>query len=197
MQSTKFYCSKIRTITIDWKILFSIWEITVQSPTPTHIYQHPPAPGEKRSHSPLPTHTQLKNITFTHTHTHTQPKQVIPTHTQQKKGHTHLNPAVNLWKRKLFIHWLIKYIRNSRSLKYNFYIVQCQTIFISIQYWTSDKSAAVINNLFRHILIKNYWLIICHLSHFHLTSSYNIFFPTSFITLNYFCCHIYYFMNCA
>ena len=109
-------------------------------------HPHPPTPGQKK-------------VTLTHTHPH-----------PAKKGHTHLNPAVNLWKRKFFIiHQLIKFIRNSRSPKHNFRKVRCQTIFIPIQYRTNDKSAAVINS-FRHILIKNYIPFICHLSRFHLTS---------------------------
>ena len=154
---------------------------------PSHIHPRPPTPSQKKvTH----THTQPKKVTLTHTHPHPVKKRlysqhpctpsqekVITTHTahtQPKKGHTRLNPAVNLWKKFFFfIHQLIKFIRNSRSPKYNFHKVGCQIIDISIQYRTNDKSPAVINNL-RHILIKNYIPFICYLSLFHLTSSYNV-----------------------
>ena len=100
--------------------------------------------------------------------TPSQKRSHTPTQTQPRKGHIHLYPAVNLWKRKL-----IKFIRNLKSHKYNFRKVRCQTIGISMQYRTNDKSAAVINN-FRHILTKNYIPFTCHLSRF--TSLYNVLF---------------------
>ena len=161
---------------------------------------HSPTPSQKRSHSPTPTHTQLKkDHNYLHPTTPSQ-KRVTPTHTQPEKGHTDLNLAVNQWKRKFFIiHQLIKFIRNSRSPEYKFCKVQYQTIGISIQYRTNDKSAAVINN-FRHMLIKNYIPFICHLSRFPLTS-YNIrsFFLSQllFATVYYFRCYMYYFVNSA
>ena len=94
----------------------------------------------------------------------------MATHTQPKKGDTnrHLPTlsqkrsyppmlAVNLWERKFFvIHQLIKFIRNSRSLKYNFCKVQCQAIGISIsaQYWTNDKQVSCCHKQFQAYTYK-------------------------------------------
>ena len=79
----------------------------------------------------------------------------------------------------------------------NFRKIRCQTIGISIQYWTNDESAAAINN-FRHILIKNYIPFIWHLSRFHFTSSYNIlFFSNCVYYFVLFSLRVYYFVNCT
>ena len=142
----------------------------------THTHPHQ---ARKRSHSSTVTYTQTEirhtrphpptpsqnRVTLTHTHPLPAKKTVTLTHTHPqpaKKGHTNLNLALNLWKRKFFIiHSLIKFIRNWKS--------------ISVQYQTNDKSAAVINN-FRHVLIKNYIPFTCHFSRFHFTSSDNVLF---------------------
>ena len=90
-----------------------------------HNHPHPPTPSQKRSHSLMPTHTQSKKRShptkkgYTHPHPakegNTHPhlptcsqKKVIPTYTSCKS------------MEKKIIHKLIKFIRNSRSLKYNF-----------------------------------------------------------------------------
>ena len=122
-----------------------------QPPTPTHT-------KPKRSHSLMPTHTQPKKD-------HTQPKKVTPIHTHPqptKEGdpHPHL-PTCSQKKvmltytscksmEKKIIHNLIKFIRNSRSLKYNFCKVQCQAvgISISIQYQTKDKQLSCCHKQF-------------------------------------------------
>ena len=153
---------------------------------------HPPTHSQKRV---TPTHIWPKKG---HIHPHPALKKVIPIHTQPKNGPTHPNPVVKLWKRRSFIiHQLIKFIRNSRSPKYNFCKVLCLTISILIQYWTNDKSAGVINN-FSHILTKNYLQFIFNLPHFHFTSSYNILF--FFYHVYYFVLsllQVYYFVNCT
>ena len=125
-----------------------------------HTLPHPPTPSQKRSHSLMPTHTQPKKD-------HTQPKKVTLIHTHPhpaKKGdaHPHL-PTCSQKKvikkvtytscksmEKKIIHKLIKFIRNSRSLKYNFCEVQCQAIGISIstQYWTNDKQVSCCHKQF-------------------------------------------------
>ena len=64
---------------------------------------------------------------------------------------------------------------NSRSPRYNFCEVRCQTIDILIQYRTNSKSAAVIND-FRHILIKRYMPFTCHLSRFNFFLQRTVFF---------------------
>ena len=119
---------------------------------------HPPTPSLKRSHSLMPTHTQPKND-------HTPPKKVTPicTHPHPaKKGNNHPHlptcsqknviPTYTSCKskEKKIIHKLIKFIRNSRSLKYNFCKVQCQAIGISIstQYWTNDKQVSCCHKQF-------------------------------------------------
>ena len=132
----------------------------MHSPTPIRIYPYSPTPRQEKSYLPTPspkmatpTHTQPKKVTPTHTHWHPAKKRLLtdthphpaekrsptptPTRSKPKKAHTHPTLAVNLWKRKFFIiHSIIKFIRNSRSPKNNFPQVQCQTIGISIQYWT-------------------------------------------------------------
>ena len=88
---------------------------------PTHTHPHPARKNVTLTHTyPHP----AKKKSLTHTHPPPAKIKVIPTYTQPKKGHTHLNSAIHLWKRKFFIiHYLIKFIRNSRSPKYNFCIV--------------------------------------------------------------------------
>ena len=130
--------------------------------TPSHTHPHP---AKKRSQPPTPTHTKPKrshSLMPTHTQPkkdHTQPKKVTPIHTHPhpaKKGDTHPHVPTCSQKKviltytscksveKKIIHKLIKFIRNSRNLKYNFCKVQCQAIGISIstQYRTNDKQVS-------------------------------------------------------
>ena len=131
-------------------------------PTPsqkkvTTTHTHPPTPSQKRSHSLMPTHTQPKKD-------HTQPKKVTLIHTHPhpaKKGdaHPHL-PTCSQEKviltytscksmEKKIIHKLIKFIRNSRSLKYNFAKYNVRQLAFQFQHsigQMTNKSAAVINN---------------------------------------------------
>ena len=131
----------------------------------THIH---PKPAKKRSHLTTPSKKSQTHLIHTHPHS-PKPNQKGHNHPHPATS-SHLNPDVNLWKRKfLIIHQLIKFFRNSRSPKYNFHKVRCQTFGTSIQYRTNDKSAAVIKN-FTHIPF------ICHLSCFHFTSSQNVLF---------------------
>ena len=120
------------------KGLNSLWGVNINhahSPTPTHTqpkkghnHPHPPTPSQKRSHSLMPTHTQSKKD-------HTPPKKATPIHTHPhpaKEGNTHPHLPTCSQKKviptytscksmeKKIIHKLIKFIRNSRSLKYNF-----------------------------------------------------------------------------
>ena len=150
------------------KGLNSLWGVIINhahSSTPTHTqpkkghnHPHPPTPSKKRSHSLMPTHTQPKKD-------HTQPKKVTLIHTHPhpaKKGdaHPHL-PTCSQKKviltytscksmEKKIIDKLIKFIRNSRSLKNNFCKVQCQAIGISIstQYQTNDKQVSCCHKQF-------------------------------------------------
>ena len=103
---------------------------------------HPPAPSQKKVTT---THTHPHQAKKGHTHScpltpsekkdHTPPKKVTPIHTHPhpaKKGNTHPHlptcsqkmviPTYTSCKsmEKKIIHKLIKFIRNSRSLKYNF-----------------------------------------------------------------------------
>ena len=136
-----------------------------------HTLPHPPTPSQKKVTT---THTHphhAKKVTLTHAHSHPAKKRSHPT----KKGHTHPHPPTPSQKRwypptsahmqskkviltytscksmeKKSIHKLIKFIRNSRSLKYNFCEVQCQAIGISIstQYRTNDKQVSCCHKQF-------------------------------------------------
>ena len=75
-------------------------------------------------------------------------------------------------------------IRDSRSSKYNFHKVRCQTIGISIQYRINYKSAAVIIS-FRHILIT---------ITYHLSAIFHAFSSLSLTTHGFFSCRVYYFL---
>ena len=124
------------------KGLNSLWGVIINhanSPTPTctqpkkvHNHPHPPTLSQKRSHSCPLTPCQKKD--------HTPPKKVTPIHTHPhpaKKGNTHPHLPTCSQKKviptytscksmeKKIIHKLIKFIWNSRSLKYNFCKVQC------------------------------------------------------------------------
>ena len=104
----------------------------------SHTHLHP---AKKSSQPPTPTHTKPKKVTLTHAHSHpvkkkiTPPKKVTPIHTHPhpaKEGNTHPHLPTCSQKKviptytscksmeKKIIHKLIKFIRNSRSLKYNF-----------------------------------------------------------------------------
>ena len=126
-------------------------------PHPAKKRSQPPTPSQKRSHSLMPTHTQPKKD-------HTQPKKVTLIHTHPhsaKKGdaHPHL-PTCSQKKviltytscksmEKKIVHKLIKFIRNSRSLKYNFAKYNVRQLAFQFQHsigQMTNKSAAVINN---------------------------------------------------
>ena len=130
--------------------LNSLWGVIIN-------HANSPAPSQKKvtlthAHS----HPTKRKITPHQKKDHTPPKKVTPIHTHPhpaKKGNTHPHLPTCSQKKaiptytscksmeKKIIHKLIKFIRNSRSLKYNFYKVQCQAIGISIstRYWTNDK----------------------------------------------------------
>ena len=139
-------------------------------------HPHPPTNSQKSYTLPRP-HTQPKKG---HIHQHPptpRQKMLIRSHTHQRPTKKRSYPHKSSWKsmkQKIFhIHWLIKFIRNSGSPKYNSCKVRCQAICISLQYRGNGKSAAVINN-FIHILTKNYAPFIYSLSHFHFTPSYDV-----------------------
>ena len=146
------------------KGLNSLWGVIINhahSSTPTHTqpkkgHNHPhPAkkghthscpltpsqkkitPNQKRSHSSTPTHTQPKK-SDAHPHLPTcSQKKVILTYTSCKS------------MEKKIIHKLIKFIRNSRSLKYNFAKYNVRQLAFQFQHsigQMTNKSAAVINN---------------------------------------------------
>ena len=114
-----------------------------------HTLLHPPTPSQIRSHSLMPIHTQPKKRSHLTKKGYTHPHPA-------KKGDTHphlpicsqekVTPTYTSCKsvEKKIIHKLIKFIRNSRSLKYNFCKVQCQAIGISIltQYRTNEKQVS-------------------------------------------------------